>query len=173
MQVVGQEEDRCGGGGVGDQVEDREPDQEDVGHLCLVLAECGPQGRPLRRGQVGDPRAERTEHPLQAGVGDAALGTGVGSPQHPKAHLLGEGGGFGQERGLADARCAADQQRAPAGLGLGEHAAQERELLDPADELHVPPSGRPHGGAAPERQRYCVARGDFEGRRVRRLVSCA
>lgn len=164
LGVVDQEQHRRDRGRVGQEVEDRQADEEDIGDTGLGVPESGVQGLPVRDGEFSGSRGQRAQDELQTGVGDVALRLDTAGAQDPVAEFLGEGGGLGEQRRLSDAGGPADQHRAPVAPRLGQQSAQQIQLIIPTDELHVPPISRVPGLGLPGRSGYSAAADNPNGR---------
>ena len=95
-------------GGVGQQAQHREPDQEAIRRRPGAQAERGAQRVALRVRELLEPAEHRRAQRVQAGVGELHLGLDARRPRDPASR-----GGrrqVPQQRGLADPRLAAQDQ---------------------------------------------------------------
>nr|WP_181807440.1 ATP-binding protein [Streptomyces shenzhenensis] len=145
---------------LGEQAEDRHPDQQQLGRCPGTQAESDPQRALLHRRQPVEMRQQRGTQALQARVGEVGLGfdtvrTDGSHPLRPLGHVV-------QQRRFADARLAPQHQHpAPPVAHLTQQTVQRLQLAVPPEQLvsrvphHVLSSGAcpvqdpPPGGASP------------------------
>jgi hypothetical protein len=90
-------------------------------------------------------RGDRPQQLGQPGEGELGLGLDPGGAEH--AQVAGAGGGRPQQRGLADARLAVQQQRGRlAAHGAGQGGLDGRQLAVAADERTVAGGHETRGG---------------------------
>ncbi len=120
-------------GGVGQQAESPERDQEAVVNAVGRQPERAAQRGGLRGGEVVDAIEARREHLVEAGEGQLRLRLHADRPEH--RHAGGGGGDVGQQRGLADTALPAHHQRPTARAPRPvEHRRDRRALLLAADD---------------------------------------
>ena len=137
--IVQEHEDRLLLGGVGEQRERARADQEAVGLTLVGQTERAAHRARLRVGQMLDPLFERAQELVQRRVRQLGLGLDAGRTQDLEA--IGARRRGGEQRGLADARLAAQQQRAAAALARGvEQPVEGRDLALAPDQHHAAPT---------------------------------
>jgi len=147
VRAVNEHEDRTLLGGQAEQAEQAEQrhrDGEAVVRRRRPERERRAQRRALHRRQLADEPEQRLQQREQPGVRDLRLALEAAHGQD--AHVARRGGQRVEQRGLADARLAAqdDGERGPLGR-TGEALAELAELRRAALEVHAAASGRTRG----------------------------
>jgi hypothetical protein len=106
VEVVGDGKER---GGLGQQRQCREADEEAVAAAALEPQRAGERGT-LDLGQLADPVQQRPQQLSEPGERKPGLRRRAGRAQHAQAG--GPLAGVGEQRGLADPRLAADREAA-------------------------------------------------------------
>ena len=112
------------GGGVGQQVQRRQRDQERLGRAVPPHAECGAQRPALRWRQPVVVPQHRAEQLVQAGERQLSLGLDAGGGQHPQAGLAGLAGPAGSSEDFPIPASPSYDYRAALVADIGEQAAQ-------------------------------------------------
>ena len=145
MGIVDDDEHGRLGGGQADQRERRREDRERVADRRLAQAERAFQSGRLRLRQGGAVRRDRPQQLGQPGEGQLGLGLDASGAEH--AQVAGAGGGRAQQRGLADARLAVQQQRRRlAAQSTGESRLDGRQLMLATDEPALAGGHETRGG---------------------------
>lgn len=142
VRVLGDQQHRCAFGCLGDHVQHRQGDEEQVRCGPIGAAERRPQGFLLLRGDELDGRTDRIQQLLEPGVGQVCLALHPCGGQHAHARRGGVCGGVGQERGLPDAGRAPHRQGAAALVDIGDQAGEALGLRRSPEQYHSTPSGR-------------------------------
>ena len=134
LDVVGDHQDRAASGGIREQREGRQGDEERVFGRSLDQSERHTERRVLRLRQRLEPGEDRPEQKVKAGERQICLRPDTGRREH--SHLRGPGQLDSplQQRRLADPGVAADQERPAAGRRLGDEAGDDPQLLVPTEE---------------------------------------
>ena len=134
-------EERLGASGVGDEVQDRQADEERVERVVLHASECCVQRDPLRFGELPDVVEDGQHDLVHAGVPEGHLRLDTGDADDPE--LGRDVNGVADQRGLPDAGGAHDQERAALPtLRVSEDRVDRGPLGGAADEgapSHAPP----------------------------------
>ena len=122
------------GGGIREQRERREGDEERVLGRSLDEAERHAERRVLRLRQRIEPAEDRSKQLVEAGERQVRLGPDAGRPEdsHPRGPRQLDGPL--EQRRLADPRIAVDQERAAAGRRRGDEAGDDPQLPVPAED---------------------------------------
>ena len=136
VRVVDDAQQRLRLGRRGEQAEHRHRDEEAILHALGRQPERAAQRGGLHVGQLGGAVQHRPQELVQAGEGQLGLGLDAGPGEH--AHPVGARQRVLQQRGLADARVAAQHQDAAArGAGRIEQAV-DRLALAVSSQQHDP-----------------------------------
>ena len=122
-------------GGLADQRQEPERDEEPVRRLPGLEPQRDPHRGSLGLGQLGQELEQRVHELVGGGVPEVGLGLDPRGPQDPQPGLL---RGSVEQRGLADPGLAAHQQGAAASLaGSGQRPVDPRPLGGATDEHPV------------------------------------
>ena len=133
LRVVDHDHQRLLLGGVGQQAQDRQSDEEAIRRRSSAQAERRAQRIALRARQLLEPAEHRRAQRVQAGVRELHLGLDACRPGDPAA--LRRRRQVPQQGGLADSRLAAqDQHPALARTHSGDESLQHVALTDTVDQ---------------------------------------
>jgi len=144
VRIVDHHQQRAVVGELGQQRQHRDTDQESVRRTRHVQPERATQRPGLHRRQRIEPIQHRVQQQVQARVGQFGLGLHARAAQHPQP----AGVGVCEQRGLADARLAPDDQCAAFTGPYGIHQLVHRR------QLGVPPVQHDRHGTCDHRQKY-------------------
>ena len=134
LDVVGDHQDRGAGGGIREQCERGQGDEERVLGFSLDEPECHTERRVLRLRQRIEPAEDRSEKLVEAGERQIGLGADAGRQEDSHPGVLRQLDGPLQQRRLADPRLTVDQECPAAGGRCGHEAADDPELAVPPDD---------------------------------------
>ena len=143
VQVVDDDQDRLSRGGVGQQGQRRQADEERLGGRPVGEAERRLQRRPLHLRQPTVAPAQRAQQFLQPAVGHVGLGVHPDRPQNAEAPCGRPLGGVVEQGGLADPRLSPHQQRGAGPVDAVEQRVDLCALAVPADQRHPRPPSQP------------------------------
>jgi hypothetical protein len=144
VQVVGGHEQPAAARRPGHQLERRDRGREHIRCRAVGMTERGPQHLPRPGREQLEGASQGVEQLVQPGVRDPGLGRHPGGPQDGAAIAGGQVRGRVQQRRLARARLADEQQAATA--GTAEHPRDRGQLTVAADQPGHPSTGHPSTG---------------------------
>lgn len=143
VRVLGDEQHRCSLGGLGDQVQHGQADQEHVRCGRIRAAECRTQSLLLLQRKQLDERADGIQQLLEPGIGQMRLALHPRGSQYPHSRRRRASGGVGQQRGLPDPGRTPHRQGAAALVDIGDQCSEALGLRRSPEQYHGTPSGRP------------------------------
>ena len=128
MGIVGDNQQWRIGGDLAKQIKDRHGDPKVLGRNLVSEAERSVEHGAVSREQAVCVATHWAQELVQTRERDAGLALHARRCQRPDAARAGERGRLGQQPGLADARLAAQHERAAAALDLAQQRTQRLGL---------------------------------------------
>ncbi len=137
VQILADDEQRMPSRRVREQGERSHPGEEGRRRLTVPHAEGDIERVALRLRQLGNAVAQGAQQQVQTGEGRRGLVRSPGGAQHPHSLLAGATLELVDERGLADAGVALDEQRRPAGAEARAARGEQRQFGLASDEFAI------------------------------------